>query len=290
MKKKLIIVTHNGKFHADEVMSIAILKQIYSNFKVVRTRDIKKIKNADMRIDVGGKYNFKTNDFDHHQINSPIRKNKIPYSSCGLIWKHFGKKIVESKEVWEYVDKELIEGIDARDNGLGLIKNKINIYSIRDRIVSLNPFWNENISENEQFNKAVKMASDILLREIQKANSIIEGNKIVKNCLKFSKDNFVVLPQQGLPKKLIIENKNIKFIVFPFKDKNWVSKAVLIKEKSFKNKKDFPKSWAGLENKNLEKVSGVKGAIFCHKNRFIVTGKTKDCIISLTKKALEEKD
>ncbi|MEJ2267996.1 MAG: MYG1 family protein, partial [Nanoarchaeota archaeon] len=190
----------------------------------------------------------------------------------------------------EYIDKEIIEFIDSIDNGIEMPESKINIYSLQEIIKNLNPFWNENISETEQFNKAVELMQEILKREIKKAESIKKGNELVRKCLKKSKKEFIILPDPRLPKKHLIENKNIKFAIYPDNKKNWISLAIPIKEKSFKSKKLFPKSWAGFEKEELEKISQRKGALFCHKNRFIIVTKTKDSAIELTKKALKEKD
>jgi uncharacterized UPF0160 family protein len=38
----------------------------------------------------------------------------------------------------------------------------------------------------------------------------------------------------------------------------------------------LPESWAGLMDEELKKASGISGAIFCHKGRFISVWETKD--------------
>jgi uncharacterized UPF0160 family protein len=45
----------------------------------------------------------------------------------------------------------------------------------------------------------------------------------------------------------------------------------------------LPVEWAGLMDEDLKKASGIKGAIFCHKGRFISVWETKEDAI----KALE---
>jgi uncharacterized UPF0160 family protein len=37
-----------------------------------------------------------------------------------------------------------------------------------------------------------------------------------------------------------------------------------------------PKEWAGLLDEDLKRVSGIPGAIFCHKGRFISVWETKE--------------
>jgi uncharacterized UPF0160 family protein len=38
----------------------------------------------------------------------------------------------------------------------------------------------------------------------------------------------------------------------------------------------LPQEWAGLQGESLQKVSGLEGAVFCHKGRFISIWKTKN--------------
>ena len=59
------------------------------------------------------------------------------------------------------------------------------------------------------------------------------------------------------------------------------------KEKnSFGNRKDFPISWAGSKKKELQDKTGVKEAVFCHRNLFLAGAKSKKGAIELAKLAL----
>ena len=49
----------------------------------------------------------------------------------------------------------------------------------------------------------------------------------------------------------------------------------------------FPKAWSGLSNDALEKITGVKGALFCHTNRFLLTANTQKKALELAKIAIE---
>jgi len=50
----------------------------------------------------------------------------------------------------------------------------------------------------------------------------------------------------------------------------------------------LPKSWAGKRDRELEKITGVAGAIFCHRNLFLAVAKTKEAILQLAELALKE--
>lgn len=47
-------------------------------------------------------------------------------------------------------------------------------------------------------------------------------------------------------------------------------------EERMKVRQPLPKEWAGLLEDELKKVSGIRGAIFCHKGRFISVWETKE--------------
>ncbi len=49
----------------------------------------------------------------------------------------------------------------------------------------------------------------------------------------------------------------------------------------------LPEAWAGLMDEELKKASGISGAIFCHKGRFISVWETKKDALRALKLALE---
>lgn len=285
-----VIATHNGKFHEDDVFAISILKLIYPKIKIIRTREENKIKKADFRIDVGRKYDPQTGDYDHHQeIFKLKRKNKIPYASAGLVWKHFGRRLVKNKEAFEHIDKILMQAIDARDNGVEIYSFRdIKPYTLNDCFKSFMPNWDEKKDYTHSFRKAISISISILKREIKKANSLSEGEKIVRNAIKKSSRDFIVLPKGRLPwEEILIDESSAKFLIWPFSEKSWVSMGVPKKKGSFERRALFPKRWADSE-KDLADKTGVKEATFCHKHRFIVSAKTKKGVIELTKLALKK--
>ena len=46
------IVTHNAKFHTDDVFAVATLLVLYPDAKIIRTRDEALVKTADIVVDV----------------------------------------------------------------------------------------------------------------------------------------------------------------------------------------------------------------------------------------------
>jgi len=66
------IITHSWKFHPDEVFASAIIKRIFSNVNIIRTRDINLInewknKSDTILLDIWQEYDTSRDLYDHHQ-------------------------------------------------------------------------------------------------------------------------------------------------------------------------------------------------------------------------------
>ena len=79
-----------------------MLKQLpeYKDANIVRTRDPAVIEKADIVVDVGAVYNPETHRYDHHQrefTGTFDDKHKIRLSSAGLVYKHFGRQVLQTR-------------------------------------------------------------------------------------------------------------------------------------------------------------------------------------------------
>ena len=91
----MLIVTHGGKFHADDAWAVAVLQILYPEADLVRTRDPAIIDTADFVVDVGGIWDPATGRFDHHQKGfTGARQSGVPYASAGLVWRDYGARCV----------------------------------------------------------------------------------------------------------------------------------------------------------------------------------------------------
>ena len=86
------LVTHSGGFHADELLSSVMLTRLFPQARIGRMRDADWTTPAPDRVSyaVGRDYDPARLILDHHQKNRPLRDDGQPYSSLGLIWRHFG--------------------------------------------------------------------------------------------------------------------------------------------------------------------------------------------------------
>src|SRR5437868_11558554 len=110
--------THSGGFHADDVFALAVLRIVHPDLEIVRSRDPEVLAAVDFRIDVGGRDDPATGDFDHHQKGGAgERPNGIRYASFGLVWRAHGAALAGSEEAAAAIDERLVQGVDANDNG-----------------------------------------------------------------------------------------------------------------------------------------------------------------------------
>jgi uncharacterized UPF0160 family protein len=292
--KKLI--THNGSFHTDDVFAAATLSMMLekegNDFEIIRTRDEEIIKNGDYVFDVGGIYDQKANRFDHHQTDfKEKRENGIMYSSFGLVWKTYGEKIAGSKEAMGMIDKRLVQPIDAFDNGLDLTENKYEIsnFLIQHFFLDMSPTWREGSSiMDEMFFKSVSMAKEILEREIIQIQDAILAEQEIISIYKNTKDKRIIILDKNYPYEYVLNSfPEPLFVIYPrTSDNYWGVKAIREDPKNFKNRKNFPENWAGQRDEELQKITGVKDAIFCHKALFLAVAKTQEGAIKLAELAL----
>ena len=67
-----------------------------------------------------------------------------------------------------------------------------------------------------------------------------------------------------------------EFVLHPGLDGSWRVLGIPPVAGSFAQKVPLPESWAGLRDDELVSVTGVPGARFCHKNRFIAVWETRE--------------
>lgn len=292
--KVIKIATHNQHFHPDDVFAVATLS-IFLNkpFEVVRTRDPLIIKDADFVVDVGGEYDEEKNRFDHHQKGGAgERANGISYASFGLVWKKYGVSVCGSEEVAEIIEKKIVESTDAEDNGIVITKpifEEVYPYSYFRVIYALNPTWKEkDKNRDELFMKAVELSKEILLREIEIAHHLIEGGRFVEKSYETAEDKrLIILDNEYSWKDILNKRKEPIFVVMPnFEEGQWRIVAVRDNSHSFKNRKNLPESWGGKNDGELARETGVSDAVFCHRNLFIASARSKDGAIKLAKLAI----
>ncbi len=293
------IVTHNGKFHTDDVFAIATLTLLLGkeNIRVVRTRDEETIKNADYVVDVGQVYNLETKRFDHHQLEGAgERVNGMPYASFGLVWKEYGERVASSKAVADRIDQNLVQAIDAVDNGKDISRalfEGVYSYDVNSLISLYRPTWNENQDWDKNFDRCVEWAIGVLSRIIKVQNDILKAEETVLSIYNAAADKRIVLIDEkydfgrelvgGVLSRL---PEPIYAVQYRADSESWQVLAIRKEVGTFESRKPMPEEWRAKTGEELNKATGFLNTIFCHRGGFMCVVGSKETALSLAQKAL----
>lgn len=280
-------ITHSGTMHADEVFATAFLDLYLEDVRVFRTNKVENVSSDQLVYDIGrGKY-------DHHQLDAEKRDNGITYSSLGLLWREFGRDFLRKynysniEEVFNGIDKDLIEGIDADDNGFfPKVEANYKVKNLPSIIKIFNPSFDSGENEKDQFIKAVKLAKMIFEEEVIYVNGKVISDKKVTDIINNSdvSKGYLYL-EEYIPFEDAIfnhsEGDKILFVAYPSNRGGYAIKTVSKNSGDRTSRKLFPEEWAGLQGKELEEVSGIPGLSFCHTGRFIVNCSSFEAMTSV---------
>ena len=271
-KKDAKAFTHGGKFHADDVFSSALL--LYINPEIVISRGNKVPEDFDgIVFDIGrGRY-------DHHQKDSRVRENGVPYAAFGLLWEVLGKEIL-GEELAEKMDESFIQPLDINDNTGE--KNEL-----ATLIGNFNPPWDAKGGSDEAFFQAVSVAGMILENKFERYRGNARADQRVEQVLEEHnpKDRILVLPE-FIPCQKALAETEIAFVIFPSNRGGYCIQPQK-REYSMNYKCSFPSQWLGLEGEELVKETGLSSAVFCHKGGCLMTVGELEDAKAACKKALE---
>ena len=288
-------ITHSGTMHADEVFATAFLSLYKDDIDLFRTSEVNPDNYPDAII-----YDVGRGKFDHHQEGREVRENGIPYCSLGLLWKEFGKDFLRKRniehvdEVFEYLDKDFIEGIDAIDNGIfQKVESTYKMRNLCDVIKLFNPSFESNEKESTQFLKAVDVAIKIFEEEVLSIVGRVKAKKILEAKIPEAIEKHYLELDKFMPYEESIytldTNKQIYFVVFPSNRGGYSAKTIFNSSEDRVYRVEFPEEWAG-HGKELAEITGVEGATFCHLAKFIVSATTREAIIKLVEMAISKSD
>lgn len=204
-------VTHSSRFHADDVLSAALLKIvgiIPDSSCIQRVGRIPQDFNG-LAFDIG------CGPFDHHQQDARIRPGGIKYASLGLLWDKIGSEYIINKYKTDEqtandsalkFDTDFIIPMDLTDNfGPKKYPNTLSyiIESLND--VKFTPEENDRL-----FKETADYYCKPLEQSIYKSYKFIQ-NKIKANNLAVS--DFITLPLDTDIDRSAFEGTVVKYIV-----------------------------------------------------------------------------
>ena len=114
----MLAATHSGKFHADDVLAWALIKEFLNpNATLIRTRDESRIQEADIVFDVGGIFDETTMRFDHHQSTY-----QGEFSSAGMVLHFLKNQDHISESLFLALKNSMVDYVDDVDNGNDAMK------------------------------------------------------------------------------------------------------------------------------------------------------------------------
>ncbi len=290
------VVTHSGSFDPDDVLAVAAV-QLYlgeENTKVIRSRDMSVINEADWAVDVGGIYDVTTKRFDHHQNGVPMRENGVPYSAFGLIWREYGREIAGSPEAALEIEERLVQPIDAADNHISVCRQnhpEITPFLFFDVIDTFKPAWGSDETFDSGFVHALDFARNLLKRMIAQVKGHQIMGSFIKTTYSSAEEKEVLVFERPVARNVFTGFEEVKVVVSPVHATDvggWMAATVPEDLHEFKNRAAFPDAWAGLVDEELVAVSGIDGAVFCHKDRYVFVAKTKEAALAAAWEAVRK--
>jgi uncharacterized UPF0160 family protein len=298
------LVTHSGGFHADELLSSVVLTRLFPKARIARSRASEWITPGVDRIiyDVGGIYDPEARVFDHHQRGAPLRDDGRPYSSFGLIWKHYGRDYLAAtglppahvEDLHASFDADFVLPIDLMDNGAlnPSVAGPLAGLTLPSLLETLKPVFDEADPEAEDraFQHALAIARSFVEAGIAQAAAKMRAESIVHRAIEAAGPSRILELPRGMPFRAAIVKAgadHLLFVVHP-RDKDWCLTGIRRAEEGFALRADLPAAWAGLTNGALEAVCGVEGASFCHNGRFIAAAKTREAALAMAELAVRD--
>ncbi|HSE34939.1 MAG TPA: MYG1 family protein [Candidatus Paceibacterota bacterium] len=292
-EKKIRIVTHSGTFHADELLAVASLELYFDGkpYEVVRTRDPEVIKTGDYVVDVGMVYDPAINRYDHHQKGGAGERDGVPYSSFGLVWKHFGEAIAGSPEVAQAIERKIVWPIDMGDNGVEVyqtVRPGLHPYLLHNVVMAYRPTWKEGEGQDVPFMELVAFMRRLLEREIRQETDKLAGYLLVEAAYHAAPDKRLIELDGQYPwHEALAKFPEPLYVVKPkHQNTGWEVECVRTDVHSFGNRKSLPEAWAGLVDGQLAEATGVLDALFCHNKRYVAVARSRDGALALAQKAL----
>jgi uncharacterized UPF0160 family protein len=287
MKRPRSIGIHDGTFHADEVTACAFLTvfDLADQDKIVRTRNPAALSECEYVCDVGGIYSPSAKLFDHHQASY-----KGDLSSAGMVLDYLKTRGVISSEEFHFFNNSLVLGVDAHDNGRS--PQHLGYCTFSHIIANYNPisYDAEDAAMDLAFHEALRFAFGHIHRLRERFLYNRECRKTVKQVMdKYRICLFFERSIAWLESFFALSGKDHSalFIIMPSKG-HWKLRGIPPDyERRMQVRMPLPEAWAGLLGEPLKKISGIDGAIFCHKGRFTSVWQTKEDAIKALKKVLD---
>lgn len=275
MSNHIQVVTHDGIFHADELLACAALSIAYGrdNVSIIRTRDNKVLEIATQNkdtwvIDVGNSYDPSLLNFDHHMRDFNLTNsfgNKL--SSFGMVVEallglNFFTEVKES--LLKFSNK-----VDMLDNGTAKAEDLFFLSVLN------------SYSENEVINfySALEVAMSYLRSLMNQWKEEATINERLEKAIQIRR-NGIVASEEYIPvDERLNALEDVRLVVYKSKAGVFNIQSVNVGEtKDFSVRCPTPEAWRGLRDNELIRASGGLPLTFCHVGGFLTVTSTDDIL------------
>ncbi|RJG03875.1 MYG1 family protein [Noviherbaspirillum sedimenti] len=311
----MIIATHSGKFHADDVWAVMVLDQVFPDCELLRTRDLERIAAADFAVDVGGVWEPQSGRFDHHQKGfSGARQSGVLYASAGLVWREYGARCVallaqkhaghalagkEAQDIAYAIDTDVVQYLDMSDTGTA--RNAPGGYGLSAVVSGFNPNWLDEQQagtpaaaeelRQRQFLRAMACMADVLINQVRYRVGSMLAASLVRQARRLEGGRLLLLENAALPWSSIVrkEMPEVLFVIsHSIAENRYMLHTVPATADTFEARRDLPAAWAGLQGGELAAACGVADAVFCHNGLFIAAAISYEGALQMARLALAD--
>lgn len=283
--RQAYITVHDGKFHPDDVASVALASRFLgglNNVNITRTRDPKLFRGLVMDVGEG--------EFDHHGKATSRGPDGIPDSAFSKLFNRVKYQITPNEQAHLYLKQHLVDPVSKLDNGVPLRRGEKSLFNWVPAFNNNYTERNDAKAQNERFMEAVRIADRIIDREIQNSIADAQTADLKRSILQDAQKQNVVYVPKGIDLSKELPDTNAKFSLTMLSDGTYRLQCVpKPRGSSFSKKVPFPREWAGLSNKELQQASGINDAIFCHSGRFLAGFKSRESAIAAAKHILRQR-
>jgi uncharacterized UPF0160 family protein len=285
------VITHKGRFRADECLAVAVLQKLGVRKLVRDTPDPQEAASSQViKVDVGGVYDPTLSAFDPHQRGGAGGRETDGgvYASAGLIWRHFGLRYLEasgmpmSVPIHQRVDLILFRGVDAADNGKGEAFPPGQAPRLNQMVNWLNPLPN-GFETAVSFCQAVLAGACIAAQEYVQAREYVMASQAILDGKVLRMHKYAPWQEHIFSRP---DHDQLLYVIHPSDRGGWVVVQVPVAPGSQTGRKPLPEGWAGLVDAKAAEATGVAGCTFVHNNRFMATCTDLGSAMTLALKAL----
>lgn len=312
------VITHSGRFHSDEVMAIGILGMYLetlfprTGLSITRTRDkamlTEAINNPEtFLVDVGLTYDANKLCFDHHQVSFTDTfsdTHDIPLSSCGLIYRHYGRQLIDAIGLQIYPDRSydldhvynkvynwLILPIDANDNGVSFVERtdllRYNPVTLPQIIGRMNQ---PDVNSDEQrtyFDDACELSAqifeDCVFRVLRDSHEFVTEEPVFLEDVRTSEFEEVLVLSKAINVGPLLRkhdpDQQFKLVIAPSSRDTWLLWTVNTHHSQFEHLVSY------ISQADAKELYG-DSIVFIHKAGFCGEAKTKDVALGVAEESL----